>query len=503
MKNHFFTLLAVLLTALLTLPACSDSESPTPPVPGPDEPVRATFTHALTLKYYGNKYGNDAGNYLLELTTADGSQSLTLDFSASALTDNPSSPQPEAGDYVLAAAGARTGMTFDGGASDWVVTEGMQETRYRFTGGSFSLSRDGADYALKGNFTAGDNRFECTYDGPLTFENCSDDEIDPEAIVCLGAYGTYYGHFYCPEAYDYYLVIFDTKHAQTGDPYNYRIALDFHSLAPVGDRMPQEGTYPIDAELVFDPGTMVPGHLNENWGIDGSYWSVPKEGGGSTMFPITQGSFTFARRDGVYLLFGTLADGQGNEISFTYEGDLNFNDDSDDSPVSRLEADRAMGSLYHARARQEPASDYTVWSVYLYTEESWTSQGETGDHLKLQLVAPTDAQSLPAGTYSVTVTNHPALGGFLPGYIYADRRALGTWLVRNSSEIVAPLIDGTVTVADTDGDNYRIEFDLTDDAAPAHRLTGSYAGAIEAIETTSALGLSLSASQPAPDRNAR
>lgn len=278
MKNHFFTLLAVLLTALLTLPACSDSESPTPPVPGPDEPVRATFTHALTLKYYGNKYGNDAGNYLLELTTADGSQSLTLDFSASALTDNPSSPQPEAGDYVLAAAGARTGMTFDGGASDWVVTEGMQETRYRFTGGSFSLSRDGADYALKGNFTAGDNRFECTYDGPLTFENCSDDEIDPEAIVCLGAYGTYYGHFYCPEAYDYYLVIFDTKHAQTGDPYNYRIALDFHSLAPVGDRMPQEGTYPIDAELVFDPGTMVPGHLNENWGIDGSYW-VGTQGG--------------------------------------------------------------------------------------------------------------------------------------------------------------------------------------------------------------------------------
>ena len=94
MKNHFFTLLAVLLTALLTLPACSDSESPTPPVPGPDEPVRATFTHALTLKYYGNKYGNDAGNYLLELTTADGSQSLTLDFSASALTDNPSSLPP-------------------------------------------------------------------------------------------------------------------------------------------------------------------------------------------------------------------------------------------------------------------------------------------------------------------------------------------------------------------------------------------------------------------------
>ena len=46
------------------------------------------------------------------------------------------------------------------------------------------------------------------------------------------------------------------------------------------------------------------------------------------------------------------------------------------------------------------------------------------------------------------------------------------------AEIVAPLIDGTVTVADTDGDNYRIEFDLTDDAAPAHRLTGSYAGAI-------------------------
>ena len=276
MKNHFFTLLAVLLTALLTLPACSDSESPTPPGPGPDEPVSATFTHALTLKYYGNKYGNDAGNYLLELTTADGSQSLTLDFTASALTDNPSSPQPEAGDYVLAAAGARTGMTFDGGASDWVVTEGMQETRYRFTGGSFSLSRDGADYALKGSFTAGDNRFECTYDGPLTFENCSDDEIDPEAIVCLGAYGTYYGHFYCPEAYDYYLVIFDTKHTQTGDPYNYRIALDFHSLAPVGDRMPQEGTYPIDAELVFDPGTMVPGHLNENWGIDGSYWSYPR-----------------------------------------------------------------------------------------------------------------------------------------------------------------------------------------------------------------------------------
>lgn len=213
----------------------------------------------------------------------------------------------------------------------------------------------------------------------------------------------------------------------------------------------------------------------------------------------------------MYRLYGTLADGQGNEISFTYEGDLNFNDDSDDLPVSRLEADQAMGLLYHARARQEPAPDYTVWSVYLYTEESWTSQGETGDHLKLQLVAPTDAQSLPAGTYSVTVTNHPVLGGFLPGYIYADRRALGTWLVRNTNEILAPLTDGTVTVETTGGDNYRIAFDLTDDAVQPHRVTGTYEGTIEAIEpaATSACdaafkAMPTTAAAPAPgDRNAR
>lgn len=496
-------LFAAAATVMPLLLCCSDSQTPAQPAPDPLEPRRTTFTHALTLQYFGNKYGNDAGNYLLTLTTPEGDQTLTLDFSSSALAENPTAPQPEAGDYAWAAAGARSGMTFDGGQSSMLLTEGALETRYRFTGGSFHLAAAAEGYTLEGSFSAGDQQFECTYTGPLAFENRSDDEIDPEAIVCLGAYGTYYGHFYCPEAYDYYLVLFDTKHAATGDPYNYRIALDFHSLAPGAGRMPQEGTYPIDTELVFDPGTMVPGHLNENWGIDGSYWSVPKEGGGSTMFPITQGSFTFARRDGVYRLYGTLADGQGNEISFTYEGDLSFNDESDNTPITRLDDDMQMGALCHARARQEPAADYTVWSVYLYTEESWTSQGETGDHAKLQLVAPTVAQSLPAGTYRVTATNHPAIGGFLPGYVYADRRALGTWLVRNASEILAPLTDGTVTVETTDGESFRIAFDLTDDAAQPHRVTGSYEGTIEAVETAATTKSGAAVAAAASDRNAR
>lgn len=503
MRNRLFILLLTALTSLCILPSCSDTKTPEPPGPGPKEPVEATFTHASTLQYLGNKYGNEAGNYLLVLTTPTGDQTLTLDFSTPAPAQNPTDAQPDAGEYAWEAAGARTGMSFDGGASSWLITDGALETRFRFTGGRFRLAATAEGYTLEGTFTAGDEQFVCTYAGPLSFENCSDDQIDPDAIVCLGAYGTYYGHFYCPEAFNYYLVIFDTKHASAGDPYNYRIALDFHSLSSAGNRMPQEGVYLIDTDMTFDAGTMVPGHLNENWGIDGSYWSVPKEGGGSTMFPITQGSFTFARRDRVYRLYGTLADEQGNRISFTYEGDLWFNDESDDTPITRLEADMPMGALHYARARREPAVDHTVWSVYLYTEESWTSQGETGDHAKLQLVAPTEAQLLPVGTYRVTATNHPAIGGFLPGYVYADRRALGTWLVRNTSEILAPLTDGTVTV-ETDGADYRIAFDLTDDAAQPHRVTGSYEGTIEAIEPDPASAVGTAAApHPACDRHAR
>lgn len=396
-------------------------------------------------------------------------------------------------------------MTFDAGASVWIAAQGASETRYRFTAGSFTLGVQDGEYSLQGKLSAETMDFSFSYKGTLAFENLSKDDIDPNAIYCQGCYGTYYGKYYVPEAHSYYMVVYDTKHASPGDPYNYRIALDFNGTKPAGNAiMPETGIYEIADDLYFDEGTAIPGHLNADMGIDGTQWSIPNQSGqGSTLYPATAGRFTLTKITGGYRVSGKLEDGRGNSISFLYEGPLAFDDQSQDAPITDLAANKEFGSLYYARTwLSQQAETQSLWKVFLYSEDSWTSQGERGDYVEIDLVLEPDARKIPAGTYEASPVNRPQTGRFLPGYVYTRSYAYGSWLISGQTTTVAPLKGGSVTFTSV-GEEYRVWFDFTDDAATPNRIRGSYEGPIVVVQKSAGPALRSGGSPALTDGNSR
>ena len=426
--------------------------------------VSTEFSAAPESVFLGDKYNNGTGCYTL--TFKNGENTLFLEFTSSASGLVP--PMPDNGTYAYSV--NPSSGTFSG-ESYWISeTDGV--TR-KLGGGSFSFSCNGGVCEVAGVVGGRDGvDLKFSYNGKIEFSDIKGNP-DSNAIKCLGCYGTYYGPYYIPSSSDFYIVLYDTVHAKEGDPYSYRIALDFSAKRMSGALMPEMGTYYPDIEGDFAEGTFVQGMLTK----DGTFWSVPS-GSGSTLFLAVDGFFTIRRTDsGSYQIFGTLKDRYGAEISFDYTGNLSFASEAP-GPYTSLTKDYDMDVFYANQKCYYASEELSEWKLYFYTEDSWTSKGETGYFMSFDIPLAPDVTSVPAGTYTASAhVLYPEDNNYIPGYVYTESNAFGSWFVAGTKPW-APAKGGTLVLTDNGDGTMSAEFDVTDDDYIPHHITGSFTGSI-------------------------
>ena len=478
MKRLFgFSIAALTAAAALFLAACTDDDNASTVTPEPASGDAVLFTTASD-GIYRTTHDSDTGSY--EVTLGAEADELYLVFVAPKFAGT-GNPVPETGTYTAASeVGA---MTIDTEQSYWLSMLGGVEIRRKIVGGSFVLELLDGNYALAGELTgSGDAGLKFAFAGPIVFADYNG-EPEPDAIQCQSARGTFYGLYYIPNAYDYYIVLFDTLHAAEGDPYNYRICLDFTSARTAGSLMPALGTYYPDDDLMFDGFTFLPGLMN---GANGTLWQVPASGGGATRYMVSDGFFTLrAVEGGKYQVFGTLKDNYGKEISFNYVGALPFVNDAVGTFTSLTE-NYDMGTAFYANQKCTFSDDGDIWAIYFYDEASWTSQGAEGYFVKFEVMAEHGLTTFPAGTYSAAAhVLYPEEGNYVPGYIFAYDTSLatayGSWLAKGNgtnSAVYAPLRKGDLVVTvDADG-VYTATFEVEDDDYIPPTISGNFTGAL-------------------------
>lgn len=482
MKRTFkYIVLAAMTSAILVLSSCSDDKE-TPGKPGPDPKPDATvvFSSVSEAIYRGDANGNRLGLYTLTLEAPG--QKLYLEVTSS-LTDS-AAPVPDEGVYDFSADNSQGSFN---GKSYWVSTVNGADITRRLTSGSFTLTATETGYKLSGKVAGQDEvPLVFLYEGVLKFIDLNGDPAD-DAIQCLSARGTYYGLYYIPNASNYYIVLFDTVHSNEGDPYSYRICLDFTSVRPSGGKiMPALGTYRPDMDGTFGEGTFLQGLIN---GANGTLWQVPDGSGGSTRYMVTDGFFTIRTTDNnKYQIFGTLKDAYGREISFNHVGALPFENDAVGTFTS-LTQDFALDEAFYVNQKcydttSDPDSNY--WKIYFYDEQSWTWKGKQGFFVTFDIPLDKQAKSIPAGEY--TPAEHVLFaqpGNYVPGYIFAYDTSLatafGAWLAKGNGEnsvVWAPIRGGSLKLVDNGDKTFTATFDVTDDGYIPKHITGSYTGEI-------------------------
>lgn len=478
--------LGMMTVAAALFMACGDDKTnPTPdPTPDPDpdpdpEPTeQVVFTTVTEAIYRGDVKSNGNGLYTLLLETSDNKLYFEL---SSSLTDS-ATPVPDEGTYTFATDHAKGSFN---GESYWMLSDNGTEINRRLVSGSFTLSATEKGYKLTGKVAGRDEtELDFVYEGTMKFIDFNG-EPAADAIKCLSGHGTYYGGYYIPHAADYYLVFFDTAHNASGDPYNYRICLDFTSARPTGGSLfPALGTYRIDKAGTFGEYTFVAGMMN---GANGTLWQVPNNNGGATRYMVTDGFFTLrSAGNGKYQVFGTLKDNYGKEISFDYVGPLDFDNDAVGTFTS-LTTDFDLGEAFYANQKcYETAEDGNYWKIYFYDEVGWTSKGKEGYFVAFDIPLPKDAKSIPAGEY--TPAAHvllPEAGNYIPGYLFAYDTSMayayGAWLAKGdgtASRPWAPIRGGSLKLTENADKTFTATFDVTDDNYIPKHIRGSFTGEI-------------------------
>lgn len=454
--------MSVAVLTVAAFAACNgDDPKPEPTI----DPTPMAFTTVADAVYRAD---SDKGSYELKLTNIE--NELYIVFESDVFTGS-GDPMPADGQYDI--------TKTDG---YWLSTTNGVEIRRKLTGGWVRFETADGECHIEGKVTGSDDTtLHFTYNGDIRFSDYNG-EPEPDALKCLGAYGTYYGSYYIPQAADWFIRIFDTEHKNQGDPYTYIIDLDFNSTRPSGaPLMPAMGTYRIDSEGLFAEGTMIGGMMN---GTCGSFWRV-RNGDTTTAYLVTDGFFTLRRTDdGKYQIFGTLKDNWGQSLSFDFKGSLSFNNDAVGT-FTAFTTDYDMGAAYYANQKcYETSEEGNFWKVYLYDEASWTTKGQAGYFLSLDIPLTGDSKSLAPGEYTAAAhVLKPELGNFIPGYMFAFDQSIatagGSWVAvgRDTGTMAyAPIRDGKVTVEKDSDDNYTITVDALDDDYIPHHITATYTG---------------------------
>lgn len=255
--------------------------------------------------------------------------------------------------------------------------DGDSEPQYIMVeNGSVDITLNGADYTVNAVVTAGGNEYKFRYTGPIALKDVKD-AGDPPAqeytVVDLGkdltqCYMEFYGDIYGTKGvsnnWTIYLADNQVDFSGTTLVGPGRIMMLELNTAPADGKVLPVGTFEVlnptsitsAASLV--PYTAVPGLLDNNNGVYGSWYLASEEKGGqfSPLAGATSGTVTVQKSVDTYTIDLNISDDDYKiQVKGTYVGVPNFYDGTQKSSVSAVRpasAGKAKGLDIHKSARR-------------------------------------------------------------------------------------------------------------------------------------------------------
>lgn len=357
------------------------------------------------------------------------------------------------------------------------------ETATAFTGGTIEITAEGSNYTILGDLTDDrQNEYHYRYVGAVNTDDQSPHHLpliteDVNTRFVPAANGTYLGDYYKTGTSLISLTFI-------GDfPIMY---VDFLAPgAPYSADVLQPGTYTVRSD--HGEYSLAPGYeFNEGgWRYipQGTYCQVISET--DTYGFATGGTITVEKmQDGRYSIVFDLTTNNDKSITATFTGTINVKDGTEAPVISELDEDRVLDLTPITRGRMEFCGNWynngmNEWRILLRNE---TIDGIDGMIFDFNM--PTTGfvpEGMPTGTYELSsvAQENTMIPGFINTYL------AGTWYIWdnrfNQYGKKAPIKTGSLTLG-KEGDTWTVEFEMWDDARPAHKISGQWSGPMDIIK---------------------
>lgn len=446
----------------------------------PEEETPYTTIKLKNAYYLGDT--EEAGNWLLKFATEpDGVghyADVYIGIWTSEIPEDLNNPVLPTGTYT--ASSDQTAGTYDTDAS----FQRMQpdQTIYNYVGGQVEITKEGSNYTIQGDLLD-DKGFTrlYRYTGPVVGEDMSPHHLpritENVNVTFERAEGTFFGDYYKNGTS---LIDIGFTTGQT------TISAEFVSTpAPYGSETLAAGTYTINenrAAMTLTPGLEL-NYAGWEYRPTGTYCKI---GGDPESFGFaTSGTIEVEKSGPDYTITFDLKTEEGISVKGSYSGTLSLTDGTEKPVISELEEDHVLDlspitiGLMEFYGSWPYNNGFDMWAIEMKNE---SIDGIDGIQFELFL-EPNGflPEGVPTGTYQVASV--AAANTLVPGFI--DTYLAGSWYIwanENGSYMKkAPINSGSLTIS-KEGDTWTVEFDLLDDARPAHRISGSWSGPMDIVE---------------------
>ena len=365
----------------------------------------------------------------------------------------------------------------------------------RTTGGQVKVRHTATGYSIEGAFRSSEGAdFTVSYTGAIAF---TDRTPGPTVLPIENPVNAAFKEAtasweYSGDQSDRFTIhLLDGRMDNDELAEGYRMTIDLFSqkLSEKGAMQIQPGEYRIGNDYV-SPMTFSEGKLFSLMGIpmySGTYCQEALPSGGTPLCGFaSEGTIEVRRSGDQYEFVVDVMTAEGVPVKGTYPmGEVTFIDNAPYEPagdwLSILREDKTV--IFSP----DDASECRVWTYEDEYEgatgfEILVDNNTTDEGFQLFVLAPQGATSF-AGTYTAALDpDLPAVGEFLPGY---KKFAMlkGTWGYllydfRVTNYVGAPAKTGTIEITELEEGKIQIQFEVQDDAIPAHTVRSTWSGSI-------------------------
>lgn len=463
---------------------------------GSDKSARYAFTLSTgetTEDLTGNAVAAASGAYVFN---------VELYAAASEDSNNPRIPE---GIYTFDGNPLAGGSLTEGSAnpavsafSYWDDEENTETSDYPAAGGTVTVAHTADGYSITlsvdehfGSDEHGKKHFTARFEGaiPLKWNLAIDAITDPVTTTFTGADAVYMGDYYTPGHDNFQLEFYDGIPDENGNLHEgnlLRVDLYMPLIEDRSSLLLEEGTYIFDydaSETYLGRGTVIDFFGSPM--VFGTTWRTIDPEKGQRLGLITEGQLEVKRLGGYrYSMTFDFRTQERVSLTATYEGEIEPLDEAPDRPTSPFTED------FHLDFGSDAYAEMSYWgnkyddvrpttaTAFLYLTNPSTQEGA----LFMLNMPLADGCTLSEGTYTLApegdnnidytyrpgkMENSSAYGSY--GYVhYKDK-----WL--DVMDQLAPARGGEITVR-KQGDEYLVEWALTDDAYRPNTVSGNFRG---------------------------
>lgn len=349
------------------------------------------------------------------------------------------------------------------------------EIVYEFASGTIEISEEGGTYTILAAYTATDGtEFKYKFTGSVTVEDESPHHLplieqDIDATFS-SAEAIYSGDYYKNGTS---LVHFNLTSGNT------QLNIQFLTAgAKYSTTVLRPGTYTVRDEQT--EGSVISGEEYNYAGWEyrpvGTYCKVTSST--ESYGFATGGTIEVGLSGTTYTLDIDMTTSNGKQIRGTYTGIPAFQDATEKEPISQLTEDREVDLSPVTQGRMLYSGHWygngmNNWTIYIKDESIDGIDGMIFDfNLPDRGFLP---DGIPTGRYEMSsvAKENTLVPGFINTYL------AGTWYLWDNADgsygKIAPIASGWLELS-KEGDIWSVEFEVYDDARPAHKIRGSWSG---------------------------